>query len=80
MVLLLVASCYGNRYNLSPDRPLGSSTDSTLPSACIHKLGNQVRKMRLPKVREKSGELHPNSGKIYVFQRNNLVGLYRNEV
>ena len=36
--------------------------------------------MRLPKVREKSGEFHSKSGKIYVFQRNNLVGLYRNEV
>ena len=33
--ILLVASCYGNPYKLSPDGPLGSYADLTLPSRCV---------------------------------------------
>ena len=80
MVLLLVASCYRNRCKLWSDGPLDSSTDSTLPYTCIHKLGNQVRKIRLPKVREKSGNFTLGQGKKFVFQRSTLVGFYRHEM
>ena len=51
------------------DGPLDSSTDSTLPYTCIHKLGDQVREIRLPKVREKSGNFTLGQGKNMFFRK-----------